>query len=503
MFGRLAAKQQNHQSLCGRWGRVAMLVCWHGPIGSEEAVETVEGERLCGACGTPGSTVPCGSMLMRASEIAAALGASIVVPPGVNADPLVTSVGFDSREIQPGSLFVALTAQRDGHQFIGAAAEAGAVACLQSQLDVTDPRIVNIVVPDTAAALMELARVMRQRLAAQVVGLTGSVGKTSTKDLILAAIGASKSVWGNERSFNNEQGLPVTILNAPDDAEVLVLEMGMRGHGQITQLCQIAAPQIGLVTNVGYAHTELVGGIEGVATAKGELIAALPSSGTAVLNADDPRVMAMAKRGPASVVTYGQSLGAEVRITGMELDQQAKARCMVETPWGRYRIELQVPGAHMALNAAAALAVTGVCGADLSAAAQALAQAKVSPMRMQVGRTRGGAVLVNDAYNANPTSMTAALKALSVMDAQRRVAVLGVMAELDEPEIQHREVAQLARDLGIELWPVGTELYGIAPITDPVAAIGELGESDAVLLKASRVAGLERIAHEVAAAISS
>jgi UDP-N-acetylmuramoyl-tripeptide--D-alanyl-D-alanine ligase len=438
-------------------------------------------------------------MLIRASQIAAALGAPDADPSAVRADPLVTSVGFDSREIQPGSLFVALTAERDGHQFIAAAAEAGAVACLQSRPDVGDPRLVSIVVPDTATALMELARVMRQRLTAQVVGLTGSVGKTSTKDFILAAVGASRSVWGNERSFNNEQGLPVTILNAPDDTEVLVLEMGMRGHGQITKLCQVAAPQIGLVTNVGHAHTELVGGIEGVAKAKGELIAALPPTGTAVLNADDPRVMAMASRGPASVLTYGHALGADIRISGMELNAQAKARCSVETPWGQYQIELQVPGVHMAHNAAAAIAVAGVCGADVAAAAEAVTGAKISAMRMQVGRTRGGAVLVNDAYNANPTSMAAALRALAAMDARRRVAVLGVMAELDAPTSQHLEIAQLAAELGIELWPVGTDLYGVSPISDPVEAIGRLSAGDAVLLKASRVAGLEGIAHKVVA----
>lgn len=437
-------------------------------------------------------------MLIRASQIAAALGVSAGGSLASDVDPLVSSVGFDSREIQSGSLFVALTAERDGHEFISAAAQAGAVACLQSRPEFSDSRLVSIVVPDTAAALMDLARIMRQRLSAQVVGLTGSAGKTSTKDLILAAVGASRPVWGNQRSFNNEQGLPVTILNAPDDTEVLVLEMGMRGHGQITQLCEIAAPQVGLVTNVGYAHTERVGGIEGVAKAKGELIAALPASGTAILNADDPRVMAMADRGPASVLTYGDALGADVRISGLELDAMARARCTVETPWGRYRLELRVPGAHMAHNAAAAFAVAGVCGADLGAAVEAVARAEVSAMRMQIGRTLGGAVLVNDAYNANPTSMAAALEALSAMEVNRRVAVIGVMAELDQPESQHREIAQLARDLGIELWPVGTDLYGLPPIADPVMAIGTLGEADAVLLKASRVAGLERIAREVA-----
>jgi UDP-N-acetylmuramoyl-tripeptide--D-alanyl-D-alanine ligase len=454
-------------------------------------------------------------MRIRASEIAAAVGSTnsfAVAPSGArtsgdethsHGDPTISSVGFDSRQLQPGSLFVALAGDRDGHEFIWAAAEAGALAVLQSRPEFTDPRVLSIVVPDTAKALMDLAQKMRPTLPAKVVALTGSVGKTSTKDMILAAIGASRKVWGNQRSFNNEQGLPVTILNAPDDTEVLVLEMGMRGHGEITRLCDIAAPEIGLVTNVGYSHTERVGGIEGVARAKGELIAALPRSGTAILNADDARVMAMGGRGPDRLVTYGLAAKADVRIAGLELDARARARCVVETPWGSYQLSLNVPGAHMAHNAAAAMAVAGVCGADLEVAAEALASAEISEMRMQVGRTVHGTTIINDAYNANPTSMSAALHALAAIDASRRVAVIGFMAELDESAPQHLEIAQLAYDLGIELWAVGTDLYGCAPIAEPVAEVLGLGPRDAVLIKASRVAGLDRVAREVQAPVGT
>lgn len=440
-------------------------------------------------------------MRIRASQIAAALGGTIARRPrhGDLVDPVITSVGFDSRELLPGSLFVALTAQRDGHDYISAAASAGAVACLQSRQDVGDDRLVSILVPEVAQGLMDLAASVRRGVSSRVIGLTGSAGKTSTKDLILAALGSSRRVWGNERSFNNEQGLPVTILNAPDDVEIMVLEMGMRGFGQITRLCDVAVPDVGVITNIGYAHTELVGGIEGVARAKAELVAALPAHGTAVLNADDERVLAMAGRGPASALTYGSSASADVRITSLVLDAAARPSCTIETPWGRFRFGLRIPGAHMAHNAAAALAVAGVCGADLEAAIAALSQAKISGMRMEIGVTASGSRLIDDSYNANPTSMAAALRALAAMESKRRIAVVGVMAELDDPETQHRAIAELAKSLGIELWPVGTDQYGVVPVSDPVGDVLALGPGDAVLFKGSRVAGLDQLVRVVEA----
>ncbi len=306
-----------------------------------------------------------------------------------------------------------------------------------------------------------------------------------------AACSAGRRTTANERSFNNEQGLPVTILNAPDDCEVLILEMGMRGFGHISQLCEIARPDIGVVTVVGHAHTELVGGLDGVAMAKGELVAALPATGTAVLNADDERVAAMRSRTRADVVTYGAA--GDVRVSDVVLDEFARARFRVDTPWGSGATRLAVPGAHMVTNAAAAIAVAGIVGVDLAAALDVLATATVSGMRMEVTTARGGATIVNDAYNANPTSMRAALDALAAMDVQRRVAVLGLMAEIEDPERSHREIAQHATELGLELVAVGTDLYGIEPTDDVGTAVGSLGKETAVLVKASRSAGLERV----------
>lgn len=422
-------------------------------------------------------------MRFRASEAASAIGAELSGP-----DVDIAGASFDSRELRPGQLFVPIVADRDGHEFIAGALAAGAAAYLTSRAPVGGTALR---VHDTGGALLDLARWARGRLGAAVVGVTGSVGKTSTKDLIAAALRAERRVAANERSFNNDQGLPVTILNAPDDTEVAVLEMGMRGFGEIARLCDVARPDIGVVTAVGLAHTERVGGIDGVARAKGELIEALPATGTAVLNADDERVVAMRSRRAGRVVTYGRDPSADVRLVDLRLDELARAQFRVVTPWGDAEIRLAASGAHMAQNAAAAVAVAGVLGVTLEAAAQALGDAQVSAMRMDVVRLASGAVVIDDSYNANPTSMAAALRSLAAVQANRRVAILGVMAELDDAEAGHRGIAQLARELGVDLVAVGTDLYGCTPVDDPVAAVGSLAAGDAVLVKGSRVARLE------------
>jgi UDP-N-acetylmuramoyl-tripeptide--D-alanyl-D-alanine ligase len=327
-----------------------------------------------------------------------------------------------------------------------------------------------------------------------VIGITGSVGKTSTKDLAWAALGASRRTWANERSFNNEQGLPTTLLNTPDGTEVLVLEMGMRGFGEIAALCRIAAPTIGVVTRVAEAHSDRVGGIDGVARAKAELIAALPAAGTAILNADDQRVRAMASLTDASVVFCGEADDADVRVTDVRLDELARASFTLRSPWGSVPVRLGISGRHMAANAAAALACVGVVGGDLGAGAAALAEVGLTAMRMDVRRTASGALVLDDSYNANPTSMRAALDALVALPARRRVAVLGLMAEISDAADEHLAVAAYARSLGVEVMAFGTDLYGTVPVDDPVATLGSLAGGDVVLVKGSRVVGLEVVA---------
>ncbi len=425
-------------------------------------------------------------MRFRAEMVAAATGGRLHGP-----DVEIDGVSFDSRVVQPGQLFVPLVAERDGHDFIDAALARGAVATLTSQA----PRGgTSIEVPDTLRALMALAAAQRASFDGPVIGITGSVGKTSTKDLAWAALAASRRTWANERSFNNEQGLPTTLLNTPELTEVLVLEMGMRGLGEIAELCAIARPTIGVVTRVAEAHSDRLGGIDGVARAKAELVTALPAHGLAILNADDVRVRAMAAVSAAPVLLYGEGDDADVRITDLHIDEIARPSFQLHTPWGACHVHLGVSGRHMAHNAAAALACVGAVGGDLHEGAAALADIGLTAMRMEVLRTAGGATVLNDSYNANPTSMRAALDALADLPATRRIAVLGLMAEISDAAAEHRAIVEYAHGRGIDVLAVGTDLYGITPVPDPVAALGSLAGGDAVLVKASRVVGLERVA---------
>ena len=426
-----------------------------------------------------------------AADVAKATNGTLI---GQNAH--LSGVSFDSRNVRPGQLFVPIVAERDGHEFVEAALAAGAGAYLTTGK--TFGRTA-ITVPDTLAALLQLGAWGRNKLDAQlsnrVIGITGSVGKTSTKDFIAAALGSSLRVAANERSFNNDQGLPVTILNAPDDVEALVLEMGMRGFGEIARLCTVARPNIGVVTRVASAHTERVGGIDGVARAKSELVIALDASGFAVLNADDERVVSMRTLTDATVITYGASSLADVRMTSCVLDERACASVSIESPWGKASWKMNVPGEHMAHNAVGAIAVAGVLGLDLQRAAEAVSNSILSEMRMQHRIARSGALIIDDSYNANPASMSAALQALSVTKASRRIAVLGVMAELSEPERDHSEIAGLAKKLGIEVLAIGTDMYGMQSRTlDEVAAmLSAVENSTAILIKGSRVAQLEKL----------
>lgn len=423
-------------------------------------------------------------MRFMASQAAEAVSGVLVGP-----DVEISGASFDTRSLAAGELFIPIVAERNGHDFIQSALDSGCAAYLTSE-SVAGGTAIQVA--DTAVALMQLAAWARSRLDVPVVGVTGSVGKTSTKDLIRAALSATRSTAANLRSFNNEQGLPVTILGAPDDTGALVVEMGMRGFGEIQRLCEVAMPTIGVVTAVASSHTERVGNIEGVVRAKRELVEAVPNSGVVILNADDRLVAGMASHATATVVTYGSS--GDIRISSIELDELARPRFTVDTPWGAGEVQLTVSGAHMAANAAAAIAVAGVVEERIDDALVALESATVSEMRMQVTFARSGAIVVNDAYNANPKSMTAALESVANMTATRRIAVLGEMAELDDPVAAHEQVMDAAVRFGIDVVAVGTDLYGVRPVLDPVMALADIGPGDVVLVKASRVAALDRVA---------
>ena len=300
----------------------------------------------------------------------------------------------------------------------------------------------------------------------------------------------------SEKSFNNELGVPLTLANAPDDTEAAVIEVGARGHGHISLLCELARPTVGVVTLVAAVHSEFMGGLDRIMEAKRELIESLPSTGVAVLNADDPRVAAMASSTSARVLSFGS--GGDVRAEQVRLDDDLHPSFELVVAGEHLEVRLGVRGEHNVANALAAAAAAVAVGVSLDEIAAGLEAPVLSPWRMELHRSASGAVVLNDAYNANPTSMAAALRSLAALDGERRVAVVGYMAELGPDErSEHEQVAALAASLGVDVIAVGTDLYGVDPVPDveaALAALGPVGAGDVVLVKASRMAGLERVA---------
>ena len=411
-------------------------------------------------------------------------------------DVSVDGATHDSRTLVAGQLFVAIVADRDGHDFVSSAVAAGAPAYLSERGAWPNNPATAILVDSTRDALSALGQAARARVDGAVIGVTGSVGKTSTKDLIASAVGSSKRTSASEKSFNNELGVPLTLVNSPDDVEVVVVEMGARGLDHIARLCVIARPTVAVVTAVGDAHVEQFGSIDAVAQGKGELVESLPDDGVAVLSAADPRVLAMARRTRARAITFGD--GGDVVARDMIVHDDLTSTFTAKTPWGDARVALGARGTHNIDNALAALAVAGACGVSLDAAAAGLRSPRSSPWRMELHRTRGGALVINDSYNANPTSMAAALRALAALPARRRLAVLGVMAELgNESDAHHRAIREMAADLGIEVLAVAAPAYGaadVASIDEAFERVGDLDADDAVLVKGSRVAQLDILA---------
>ncbi len=443
-------------------------------------------------------------------------------------------VVIDSRQAVPGALFAALPGERvDGHDYAAAAARQGAAAILAARpLPAAGAPV--IVVSDVTVALGMLARAVLDRLPdATVVGITGSSGKTSTKDLTAQVVERIGPTIAPEGSLNNEIGLPLTVLRADETTRYLVLEMSARGIGHIAYLTGIAPPRIGAVLNVGRAHAGEFGSIDAVAKAKGELVEALPAGsagGVAVLNADDPNVAAMAGRTRARVVTtsvarVGQEppgpadsgARADVRATGLTLDDLGRASFTLHTRAGSAPVRLTLHGGHHVANALAAAAVAVELGMEATAIADALTAATArSKKRMELHERRDGVLVINDAYNANPDSTRAAIEALAHLtsNGRRGFAVLGYMAELGDIAAESHEEAgrQAARAGAAAVIAVGA---GAAPVLDgarategwpgeaiavpdqqaAVAALrNRLRPGDVVLVKASKAAGLWQVA---------
>ncbi|MGE5598996.1 MAG: UDP-N-acetylmuramoyl-tripeptide--D-alanyl-D-alanine ligase, partial [Bacteroidota bacterium] len=360
-------------------------------------------------------------------EIRDATGGEIMAP----TEAICGRVCLDSRRVQPGDLFVAIPGERfDGHAFVADAVSSGAAAVLVSRPVPIPPGTGAVLVGDTVRALGALARYHRRRFALPVVAVTGSTGKTTVKEMI-ASLGAVRHrVAKTVGNRNNEIGLPLTLLELAPGDELLVVEMGMRGPGQIAALAAVAEPQIGVVTNIGLTHLELLGTREAIAEAKGELPAALPREGTAVLNADDPFFPRLAERTRARVLGFGLSDDAAVRAEDVRTDGEGSVVAVRGPGWPRFTIRLRVPGEHQVLNALAAAAVGHALGYAPDEIRAGLENFAVEPGRGAVVAAREGWAVIDDTYNASPASVLAALEVLRRRPAAgRRLAVLGDMLE--------------------------------------------------------------------------
>lgn len=451
-------------------------------------------------------------MRLRVDEVLAATGGSLARPEARAASVVISGVSTDTRTLRPGDLFVPLRGPHaDGHDFIAEAFRRGAGAALSSRplAGAVGP---VIQVAECARALADLARAYRAAMPVRVVGVTGSVGKTTTAAMVAAVLGVRLRVLRTPDEWNAEIGVPLTLLGLGPEHEVAVIEMAMRGSGQIADLVALARPELGVVTTIGASHLGLLGTLEAVARAKGELVEGLPAHGTAVLNRDDSRVHALAPRSRARVLTYGLHPEADVRAVDIETTEPGM-RFKIVTQGQRHDVALATWGLHNVRNALAAAAVARALGVDPEAVREGLATFRPPTMRLQPVAA-GDVLIINDAYNASPASMEAAFDVLAEVGRGRRlVAALGEMQELGAGAIQmHRDVgSSLARhavallvavEPGGEAIAAGAEAAGMA--RDRIVRARSVEEAadrllnlvrpgDVVLVKGSRALQMERL----------
>ncbi|MDT0306954.1 UDP-N-acetylmuramoyl-tripeptide--D-alanyl-D-alanine ligase [Streptomyces sp. DSM 44917] len=440
-------------------------------------------------------------------EIAAVVGGSVA---GDRTVRVTAPAVLDGRQAEPGGLFVAFAGERvDGHDYAAQAARAGAVAVLGSR----PTPLPTVLVGNVRAALQALAAhvVARLREGLTVLAVTGSQGKTGTKDLLGAVMAQAAPTVATLGNLNNQLGVPLTMLRADASTRFLVLEMGARGVGDIAELTGLVAPDVAVVLNVGQAHLGPFGSRAAIAEGKSELVRGLAPGGTAVLNADDPRVVAMRALADGPVLTFGHTRHADVRVRGLELDRLGRPSFTLRTAGASAPVALPLVGAHQALNASAAAAAGLAAGVPLGATAAALPTAPLTRWRLEPRELAGGARLLNDSYNANPDSTRAALDALAAVEGRRRIAVLGEMLELgDAAEAEHRAIGEYAASRADVVLAVGKGARPIAlgagtaaaEAADNEAAVAwlrrHLAAGDLVLVKASRGARLDEVAAALA-----
>jgi UDP-N-acetylmuramoyl-tripeptide--D-alanyl-D-alanine ligase len=433
----------------------------------------------------------------------------------------ISGISIDSRTIKGGELFIPLKGNGDGHQFIQDALVAGAAGVLVEKEASNKEYYLSLVgsqcvieVGDTLKALQAIATHYRKKLSVKVIGITGSTGKTTTKDMLNCVLAYKMRVISTDKNYNNEIGVPLTILRADEKTQAMVVEMAMRGPGQIRELADIAQPDIGIVTNIGQAHIELLGSEEATAFAKAELIEAIPEDGVVVLNADDLWTSDIAQRAHGRVVTYGIMEG-DVKGNKIEVDELGKAKFSLTVNNGSaYTVRLPIPGRHNVYNALAVAAAATAVGLTPDDIRIGLSNCRTSAMRMEIFALDENMLILNDAYNANPTSMQAALATLmDVRTKGRHIAVLGDMLELGRVSNEaHKQVGEIVASLGVSiLVAVGEESQVMAdsalksgmnqktvitcPDADTAAQLLRqlIEPGDVVLVKASRGMGLEAV----------
>lgn len=438
-----------------------------------------------------------------------------------------TSISTDSRTVSPGDLFVALRGLRyDGHDFLTSVVDKGAMGIIAAK-DAKNPflkripeqyvHVTLIVVDDTLRAYHEIARLACRKIGAKVVAVTGSTGKTTTKDMIASILGGLGKTAASQENFNNEIGLPATILAADDNTEYLVLEMGMRGPGQIAELTKIAKPHVGVITNVSFTHYELLGSAENIAFAKAELAAGVRENGWVILNAADAWSEKIKKLTTAKILTFGTTEDADLMATNIRTDSTVRASFQLEVKavaeTNEMTIKLNLPGLHNVENALAAAAACFALGATSEEIKTGLEKTMPPANRMNILESASGTVIIDDTYNASPASMAAAIAALAETEGKRKIAILGDMLELGEISAEaHGELGKRCAEAKIDLLiAAGEHAYDIAEGAvgagmpeDKVIHVGSGDEAarmikaeskpgDVVLVKASRALAFERI----------
>lgn len=463
---------------------------------------------------TPLDWHPTGDMSFTLREVAQATGGTLIdAPEDVVLDRLVT----DSRQVGAGALFVALAGEAmDGHRFLPEVIAAGASAllCREAPPGSTTPRVI---VPDTREALVAFSRSRLASAGVRVVGVTGSAGKTTTKEMIALVLAQGLEVHKTEGNLNTYTGFPMALAHLGPQHHVFVAEYGMSAAGEIAFLARMAPPDIAVVLNVGMAHVGLLGSIEAVATAKRELVEALGEGGVAILNADDPRVAAMAPAAPGRVLTYGFGLQYDYCATDVRLNGLGGTSFTLHTPSGAVPVALAVPGEHTVSNAVAAAAVGDLLGIELGRIAAALAEFRPLGGRMNLRPGREGSTIIDDAYNASPGSMEASLQVLGAEPRRVRIAVLGDMLELgDQAVAAHQAVGRAAAasaDLLVALGDnaadvvdaaraAGMSLESAMVVTDVASALAVVEprlKGAVVLVKASRGMALDRVVDQLVA----